>query len=138
LSSADFGKGEVSLINVWASWCTPCAEEQPELVALQKQGIPIFGIDYKDTTEKARRFLVRFGNPYRAIGADTSGLTGLDFGVSGVPETFVIGADGRVVYRYPGPLTPQIVQDAILPAIERARAMAPKADATANREMMPA
>ncbi|MGA7323071.1 MAG: DsbE family thiol:disulfide interchange protein [Rhodomicrobium sp.] len=120
LSSDAFKKGHATLLNVWASWCAPCAAESPVLLDLSKQGIPIFSINYKDTTDAAKRFLARNGNPFRAIGVDAKGFTAIDFGVYGVPETFVIDGKGRVVYRFPGPLTPEIVAEKIMPAVRRA------------------
>ncbi len=120
LSSAAFKTGKVSILNVWASWCAPCLEEHPTLFELSRQGIPLYSISYKDKPEAARRFLATHGNPFRAIGADESGFTAIDFGVYGVPETFVIAGDGRIAYRFPGPLSPEIVADKILPAIKKA------------------
>jgi cytochrome c biogenesis protein CcmG, thiol:disulfide interchange protein DsbE len=116
-----FKKGKVSLINVWASWCAPCAVEHPQLVGLGRQGIPLYGINYKgDTADAARRFLLRHGNPFLAVGMDLSGMTAIDFGVYGVPETFVIDGTGRIVLRYPGPLTAEVIADKIMPAIRKA------------------
>ena len=120
LSSAAFKTGKVSVLYVWASWCAPCMVEHPTLIELGKQGIPLFSINYKDKPEAARRFLATHGNPYRAIGADESGFTAIDFGVYGVPETFVIDGDGKIVLRFPGPLSPEIVSDKIMPAIKKA------------------
>ncbi len=120
LSSAAFKTGKVSILNVWASWCAPCLAEHPQLIELAQQGIPIYSINYKDKPEAARRFLSSHGNPFRAIGADESGFTAIDFGVYGVPETFVIAGDGRIVYRFPGPLSPEILADKIMPAIKKA------------------
>jgi cytochrome c biogenesis protein CcmG/thiol:disulfide interchange protein DsbE len=121
LSSIALRQGRPTLLNVWASWCAPCQAEHPELVALSQRGIPLYGLNYKDKPDDARRFLTRFGNPFRAIGADTLGSTAIDFGVYGVPETFVIDGRGRVVMRHPGPLTPDIVRSKILPALDQAR-----------------
>lgn len=120
LSSAALKTGRVSILNVWASWCAPCVAEHPQLIDLGSLGIPLYGINYKDTPEAARRFLARHGNPFRAIGADEKGFTAIDFGVYGVPETFVIDGRGRIVYRYPGPLSPEIVAEKIIPAIKQA------------------
>jgi cytochrome c biogenesis protein CcmG, thiol:disulfide interchange protein DsbE len=120
LTSAGLKTGRVSVLNVWASWCGPCVAELPELIALGKQGVPVFSINYKDKPEAARRFLATYGNPYRAIGVDEAGFTAIDFGVYGVPETFVIDGHGRIAYRFPGPLTPEIVERQILPAIRSA------------------
>jgi len=120
LSSAQLKAGKVSILNVWASWCAPCIAEHPQLIELSKQGIPLYSINYKDTPDAARRFLANHGNPFRAIGADESGFTAIDFGVYGVPETFVIDGNGRIAYRFPGPLTPEIVAQKIMPAIRKA------------------
>ncbi len=120
LSSSALKTGQVSLLNVWASWCAPCVAEHPQLIELSKQGIPLYSINYKDKPEAARRFLAQHGNPFRAIGADEKGFTAIDFGVYGVPETFVIDGRGRIVYRFPGPLTPEILSDKILPAVRKA------------------
>lgn len=121
LASADFRSGKVSLLNVWGSWCAPCALEHPQLVELAKKGIPIYGMNYKgDTAENARRFLLRHGNPYRAVGMDLSGMAAIDFGVYGVPETFIIDGAGRIVLRFPGPLTAEVIAEKIMPAIETA------------------
>jgi len=119
-SSAALKSGKVSLLNVWASWCAPCAVEHPQLVELAKQGIPLYGMNYKgDTADAARRFLLRQGNPFQAVGMDTTGMTAIDFGVYGVPETFVIDGSGHIVLRYPGPLTPEIIAEKIMPAIRK-------------------
>ncbi len=120
LSSAALKTGKVSILNVWASWCAPCMAEHPQLIELAQQGVPIYSINYKDKPEAARRFLARNGNPFRAIGADENGLTAIDFGVYGVPETFVIDGNGRIVYRLPAPITPDILAKTIIPAIRKA------------------
>jgi cytochrome c biogenesis protein CcmG/thiol:disulfide interchange protein DsbE len=121
VTTADFRSGKVSILNVWGSWCAPCALEHPQLVDLAKKGIPIYGMNYKgDTPENARRFLVRHGNPYRAVGMDLSGMAAIDFGVYGVPETFVIDGAGRIVLRFPGALTAEVIAEKIMPAIEKA------------------
>jgi cytochrome c biogenesis protein CcmG, thiol:disulfide interchange protein DsbE len=120
-SSAMLRSGKVSLLNVWASWCVPCLAEHPQLVELAKEGVPLYGIDYKgDSSEAARRFLTKHGNPFLAVGADETGMTGIDLGVTGVPETFVIDGSGRIVMRYQGPMTPEVIAEKIKPAIEKA------------------
>ncbi len=120
-SSAVFKTGKVTLLNVWASWCAPCAVEHPQLVELSNKGVPIYGMNYKgDTADAARRFLLRHGNPFLAVGMDVTGMTAIDFGVYGVPETFVIDGAGRIVLRYPGPLTEEVIADKIMPAIHKA------------------
>jgi cytochrome c biogenesis protein CcmG/thiol:disulfide interchange protein DsbE len=118
-ASSDLARGEPTLVNVFASWCLECQEEHPLLVALAKEpGIRLLGIDYKDDAASARRFLGRYGNPYSRVGADTSGRTAIDFGVYGVPETYVITPDGKIVYRQVGPLTEQTIRDKILPLLK--------------------
>lgn len=111
----------VKLVNYWASWCAPCRVEHPNLEALAEQGVPIYGVNYKDTAAKALGFLDELGDPYLAIGADTNGRMALNWGVYGVPETFVIDGDGVVVLRFAGPITGRVLTDKILPAIEAAR-----------------
>lgn len=114
--SADLAAGEPTIVNVFASWCVPCLEEHPMLMALaQEPGIRVYGINYKDDPASARRFLGRYGNPYARVGADRSGRTAIDFGVYGVPETFVISGDGRIAFRHVGPLTEEAIATKILP-----------------------
>ena len=122
LASADL-RGRVSLVNVWASWCVPCRDEHPMLMALARDGrIRVLGLNYKDQPENARRFLGVHGNPFAAIGMDASGRAAIDWGVYGVPETFVVGPDGRILYKHVGPLTDQSVRDVLGPVIEKALA----------------
>ena len=111
----------VKLVNYWASWCAPCRAEHPNLVALAGEGIPVFGINYKDDPGKALAFLDELGDPYSAIGADETGRTALDWGLYGVPETYVIDGRGRVVLRFAGPITQRTLESRIRPAIEAAR-----------------
>lgn len=106
LNAANF-KGKVTVLNVWASWCAPCQVEHPMLVRLARDGVNLVGIDYKDQPENGRRFLGRHGNPFKAVGADEDGRVGIDLGVYGVPETFVIGPDGRIREKLVGILTPE-------------------------------
>lgn len=120
LSSAALKTGKVTILNVWASWCAPCMEEQPLLIELSQKGFPLYSINYKDKPEAARRFLATQGNPFRAVGADESGFTAIDFGVYGVPETFVIDGRGKIAFRYPGPLTSEIIADKIMPVVKKA------------------
>jgi cytochrome c biogenesis protein CcmG/thiol:disulfide interchange protein DsbE len=115
--------GKVTLVNVWASWCAPCREEHPLLLALsQDKRFSIAGLNYKDAPENARRFLGSLGNPYAAIGVDQAGRAAIDWGVYGVPETFLVGKDGEILFKHVGPLTEQAITDALLPAIEKALA----------------
>jgi cytochrome c biogenesis protein CcmG, thiol:disulfide interchange protein DsbE len=116
LSSTDL-EGEVSLVNVFASWCVPCRAEHPLLMGLAERGVVINGIDYKDPAEQAARWLEDLGNPFARIGADRDGRVAIDFGVYGVPETFVIDKAGRIRFRHPGPLTPDLVDTEIRPLL---------------------
>ena len=115
LTARDLVTGQPVLLNVFASWCGPCRDEHPLLMQLSAQGVPIFGLNMKDAPDAAQRFLGQLGNPYRAIGADRSGRVGIELGVYGVPETFVLDAQGRVLTRYAGPLTPDVLKTEILP-----------------------
>ena len=122
LESKSFA-GKVTLINVFASWCAPCREEHPVLLGLSGDTrFVLAGLNYKDQPEKARRFLGDLGNPSQAIGVDPAGRAAIDWGVYGVPETFVIGKDGRIAYKHVGPLTPESVRALLLPQIEKALA----------------
>jgi cytochrome c biogenesis protein CcmG/thiol:disulfide interchange protein DsbE len=115
--------GKVTLVNVWASWCAPCREEHPFLLALSHdKRFGIAGLNYKDAPENARRFLGSLGNPYAAIGVDQAGRTAIDWGVYGVPETFLVGKDGKILFKHVGPLTEQALTGALLPATEKALA----------------
>jgi cytochrome c biogenesis protein CcmG, thiol:disulfide interchange protein DsbE len=122
LSNATF-KGAVTLVNVWASWCIPCADEVPLLEKLSKdKRIQLVGINYKDPTDNARRFLNRYGNPYVAVGVDGSGRTAIDWGVYGVPETFLVGRDGVIAYKLIGPITADNLPGKLEPEIAKALA----------------
>lgn len=119
LASRDL-KGEVSLVNVFASWCVPCREEHPLFMELHRRGVvPIHGINYKDEPAAAARWLDELGDPYTRTGADLDGRVGIDWGVYGVPETFVIDREGRIAYKHIGPLNRQLVNDKLLPVVER-------------------
>ncbi|HEY5962468.1 MAG TPA: DsbE family thiol:disulfide interchange protein [Xanthobacteraceae bacterium] len=122
IASADF-KGAVSLVNVWASWCVPCHDEAPLLLKLaEDKRIRVLGINYKDQPENARRFIGRYGNPFVAVGTDANGRASIDWGVYGVPETFVIDREGRIAFKLVGPISPQNLEQALKPQIEKALA----------------
>jgi cytochrome c biogenesis protein CcmG, thiol:disulfide interchange protein DsbE len=112
--------GRVTLVNFFASWCAPCREEHSELMALGRlPGVTLDGIAYKDKPEETRRFLERLGNPFGHIGVDRNGTTAIDFGVYGVPETYVVDATGHIRYRHVGPVTAEDVKSEILPLIQQ-------------------
>jgi cytochrome c biogenesis protein CcmG, thiol:disulfide interchange protein DsbE len=114
--------GEVAVVNFWASWCAPCLQEHPQLMALAKlKGVRLYGINYKDQADTARRFLGRHGNPFDAVGVDGNGRTGIEWGVIAVPETFVVDHRGVVVYKYTGPISPESLQAEVIPAIKAAQ-----------------
>jgi cytochrome c biogenesis protein CcmG, thiol:disulfide interchange protein DsbE len=113
--------GEVTVLNVWASWCVPCHDEAPLLLKLAAdRRIRVVGINYKDEADNARRFLGRHGNPFAANGIDRNGRAAIEWGVYGVPETFVVGRDGRIAFKLIGPITPDNLDKALQPAIEKA------------------
>lgn len=122
LATADLKTGQVTLVNVFASWCVPCRQEQSALLLLSQSGQRLVGIAYKDQPENTRRFLGQDGDPYQAVGADVSGRTGIDFGVYGVPETYVVKGDGTIAYKVVGPLTEDNIKNELMPAIARAKA----------------
>jgi cytochrome c biogenesis protein CcmG/thiol:disulfide interchange protein DsbE len=120
LTNATF-EGAVTLVNVWASWCVPCHDEVPFLEQLSKdKRIQLVGINYKDAVDNARRFLNRYGNPFVATGRDDTGRTSIDWGVYGVPETFLVGRDGRIAYKLVGPITADNLARTLMPEIEKA------------------
>lgn len=111
----------VTVVNVWASWCVPCHDEVPFLEQLSKDSrIQLVGINYKDAPENARRFLNRYGNPFVATGRDENGRTSIDWGVYGVPETFLVGRNGRIAYKLIGPITAENLSRRLEPEIENA------------------
>ena len=122
LSSRDL-RGEVSLVNVFASWCVACRHEHGLLLALEREGVvPIHGLNYKDAPDDAAAWLDALGDPYTRTGADLDGRAGLDWGVYGVPETFVVDRDGRIAYKHIGPVTPRVLDETILPLVRDLRA----------------
>lgn len=122
IDTADFA-GKVTLVNIWASWCVPCREEHPilEKLATDKR-IHLVGINYKDQAANARAFLGQMGNPYAAVGVDEKGRGSIDWGVYGVPETFLVGRDGKIRFKFVGPLSEQSLATALMPEIEKALA----------------
>jgi len=120
-TDAELRSGGVKLVNFWASWCAPCRVEHPHLTALAEEGITIYGVNYKDQPGNAIGFLEELGDPYTAIGADPNGRMALDWGLYGVPETYVIDGAGTVVLRFPGPITQRVMDTQIRPAIEAAQ-----------------
>lgn len=122
LASDDLKKGEVTLVNVWASWCVPCREEHPLLMELASRGdLRVVGINYKDDPENARRFLVTLGIPFIAVGADPNGRAAVDWGVYGVPESFLVDGKGTIRLKWIGPLTREALAKQIIPKIEEIR-----------------
>ncbi len=119
LTAQDLVTGQPVILNVWASWCGPCRVEHPHLMRLAKTGVPIFGLNYKDTSAAAARFLAVLGNPYQKIGADRSGRSAIDLGVYGVPESFVLDGQGRILMRHAGPLDQQVLAQHILPILSK-------------------
>ena len=122
VSAADM-KGQVWVLNVWASWCVPCLAEHPLVTQMAKSGgVRVVGLNYKDKPEDATRWLARHGNPYTLIAADREGRVGIDYGVYGVPETFVIDKAGIIRFKQIGPITPQALEEQILPLIQKLNA----------------
>lgn len=120
LTRSELTQHPVSLFNVWASWCVACRQEHPFLMELARNNaVPIYGLNYKDERKDAMAWLQRHGNPYRASGFDHEGRVGIDWGVYGVPETFVVDASGLIRYKHIGPLTPQVWREKIEPVIRQ-------------------
>jgi cytochrome c biogenesis protein CcmG/thiol:disulfide interchange protein DsbE len=120
-SSADLATGEVSVVNFWASWCAPCVQEHPLLVALKERtGVKLYGVNYKDQAATARRFLGRYGNPFSAVGVDDNGRAAIDWGVTGMPETFILNGKGEIVYKHIGPISAETLESKIIPKIRAA------------------
>lgn len=122
-ASEDLKTGRVVLVNVWASWCVPCRAEHPVIKALSDTfALTVFGLNYKDEGEDARRFLGLLGNSYDAVGVDRDGRVAIDWGVTGVPETFIVDGAGRIRGKFTGPLTAAMIEDDVLPAVRRIEA----------------
>ncbi|SFI63502.1 DsbE family thiol:disulfide interchange protein [Celeribacter neptunius] len=120
LSDEMLRTGGVKLVNYWASWCAPCRVEHPQLETLAQEGVTIYGVNYKDEAPAAQKFLAEMGNPYAAIGQDEPGRTALEWGVYGVPETYILTSDGKIAYRFAGPITVEIMEKYIKPEIAKA------------------
>lgn len=113
-------QGKVWLLNVWASWCGACRDEHADLLSYARGAhVPLIGLDYKDDPRNARAWLGQYGNPYDVVALDADGRVGIDYGVYGVPETFVIDANGRIAHKHTGPLTAQVIADEIEPVLRR-------------------
>lgn len=115
-------QGQVYLLNVWASWCNSCAQEQLFLLQLAREGMPIYGLNYKDNSQRAKKWLTEWGDPYRLVGEDPQGKLAIDLGVYGTPETFLVDREGIIRYRYAGVLDEQIWLQEFLPRIQQLRA----------------
>src|ERR1700730_508470 len=121
VSNATF-KGQVYVLNVWASWCLPCRQEHQALLAISQQHVvPIIGLDYMDEREKAKQWLEQLGNPYSAVAYDTDGRTAIDWGVYGAPETYLVASPGRVIFKFISPMTQEVWEKEFLPRINAAR-----------------
>ncbi len=121
-TSGELATGKPVIVNFWASWCAPCAEEQPLLVELQKRSsVALYGVNYKDDPVAARRFLGRYGNPFTAVGTDPKGRGAIEWGVYGMPETFVLNGKGEIVFKHVGPVSVQSIEEKLMPAIARAQ-----------------
>lgn len=122
--AADLARGKVSVVNFWASWCVPCIEEHPLLVELKSRtGVDLYGVNHKDQPEAGRRFLGRYGNPFTAVGTDRSGRGAIEWGVYGMPETFVINGRGEIAFKHVGPISKQSLERQLLPAIAAANSL---------------
>jgi cytochrome c biogenesis protein CcmG/thiol:disulfide interchange protein DsbE len=114
-------KGRISVVNVWASWCVPCHDEAALLTELSKdKRLQLVGINYKDAPDNARRFLGRYGNPFDAVGVDGNGRAAIEWGVYGVPETFIVGSEGTILYKLVGPITPDNIDSVLRAEIDKA------------------
>lgn len=121
-ASTDLAQGRVTVVNFWASWCVPCVQEHPLLEELARRtGVAVYGVNYKDQQANARRFLGRYGNPFTAVGVDGNGRGAIEWGVYGMPETFVVNGKGEITYKHVGPISEQSLLTNVIPAVEAAR-----------------
>jgi cytochrome c biogenesis protein CcmG, thiol:disulfide interchange protein DsbE len=121
LAADDLANGKPVVVNFWASWCAPCVAEHPLLIELNRQtGVRLVGINHKDQAANARRFLGRYGNPFAVVGVDSDGRAGIEWGVYGMPETFVLDGQGRIVFKHVGQITDETLRRDLIPAIARA------------------
>ncbi len=126
LTDADLRQGHVSVVNVFGSWCEPCRFEHPNLMALaadeelKRKGVVVYGLAQKDSAENVRRFLGALGDPYAKVGLDADGRAGIDWGVYGVPETFVVRGDGAIAYKFVGPMTAEALAGEVRPQVLKA------------------
>lgn len=122
LTAADLSTGEITLVNFWASWCPPCRAEHPVLKQLSADGIRVVGVNFKDTAKDASAYLTKDGNPFLALAFDPQGRSAIDWGVTAPPETFIVGGDGKVLFRFVGPLVGSYYEQTFLPALQAALA----------------
>lgn len=122
LTAADLSTGEITLVNFWASWCPPCRAEHPVLKQLSADGIRVVGVNFKDTAQDASAYLTKDGNPFLALAFDPQGRSAIDWGVTAPPETFIVGGDGKVLFRFVGPLVGSYYEQTFLPALQAALA----------------
>lgn len=121
LEQADLATGDVVVLNFWASWCPPCRAEHPTLLAMKAEGIDLVGINFKDDADDAARYLEREENPFRALGFDPQGRVAIDWGVTAPPETFILDGEGKVLFRFAGPLVGSDYQQRFLPELRKAQ-----------------
>lgn len=121
VSADDVTRGEVTLVNFWASWCPPCRAEHPKLLEMQADGVPIVGVNFKDTQRDAGSYLTKDGNPFAAVAFDKKGRTAIDWGVTAPPETFILDSDGTVLFRFAGPLIGSDYEQRFLPELAKAQ-----------------